>query len=161
VKTLFRKMVAAIYWVALPVSLLICAGWLIGAIMSPSDGRSWLMAAGAGGFAGMIGWRLWLNSRALGWAAAAPGRRRLLLVILPLLALAFVGIAATALGVAWLALGIWLIGGSESATSGYRDLVSGPLLPLVGGAVLILVGGTLCVPLIRSLRRREEAADHF
>jgi len=159
VKALFRKAVVAVYWLALPISLLVCAGWLIGAVMNPSDLRSWMMAAGAGVFCGVVAWRLWLNSQALGWAGATPGHRRLLLVVLPFLILALAGVAVATLGVVWLAAGIWLVTGSEPATSGYRDLVSGPTLPIVGGALLILVGAALGVPLLRSLRRKAEAPD--
>lgn len=157
----FRKAVTAIYWVALPISLLFCAGWLLSAFVSPSPGQEWLMAMGSGAFAALIAWRLWLNSRALGWAAGPPRPRRLLLVVLPLLVLALAGVALAAIGVVWLGLGIWLISVPESAASGYRDLVSAPVIPIAGGVMLVLVGGLLGAPLIRSLRRREEAAGHF
>ena len=69
---LFRRAVVIFYWVTLPLALLLCAAWLLTALVSPPAGKSLLMAAGSGLFATMIGWRLWLNSRSLGRGAPLP-----------------------------------------------------------------------------------------
>jgi hypothetical protein len=155
----FRTAVVAIYWIALPFALLVCAGWLFSALASPSSMRLWMMTAGAAAFSGLIGWRLWLNNRALGRGGPMPPARRLLLVFLPLGMLALVGFAVAALGLAWLVAGIWILFAPEAATSGFRDLVSGPALPIGGGAVLILIGGALIAPMAFRLRARPTAAD--
>ena len=157
----FRRAVVVFYWIALPFALLLCAGWLLNAGVSVSGGSSWMIAAGAGAFAMVIAWRLWLNSRALGRAGPLPPTRRLLLVVLPLTVLALAGICLVALGFVWLSIGAWLLFGSELATSGYRDLVSGKALPIGGGVLMVLVGGALILPLRRSLRTRPRPADSF
>lgn len=157
----FRKAVVVFYWIVLPFALLACVGWLIGAVMDPSEGRSWMMAVGAAAFAGLISWRLWLNSRSLGRGGPVPPTRRLLLVFMPLAVLALAGLGLAAIGVAWLAMGLWVLFGSEAATSGFRDLVFGPALPIGGGALLILVGAALVVPLVLRLRTQPGAADSF
>ena len=157
----FRRAVVAFYWIALPFALLICAGWLIGAVMDPAAGQSWVMAAGAAAFSGLIAWRLWLNSRSLGRGGPMPPLRRLLLVFLPLALLALAGIGVAAMGVAWLVLGLWILSAPAAATSGFRDLVSGPALPIGGGALLILAGAALVLPLVLRLRTRPQPVDSF
>lgn len=151
---IFRRAVVVFYWIALPFALLLCAGWALNAGVSSSGRGLWMMAAGAGAFAALIAWRLWLNSRALGRAGPMPPTRRLLLVFLPLTVLALAGIGLVALGLIWLSVGVWLLLGPELATSGYRDLVSGAALPIGSGALMVLVGGALIVPLRRSLKAR-------
>ena len=149
------------YWIALPLALLLCAGWLLNAGVGAPGGNSWRMAAGAGAFAVLIAWRLWLNSRALGRTGSLPPTRRLVLVVLPFALLALAGVGIAALGLIWIATGVWLLFGSELATSGYRDLVSGAALPIGGGAFMVLVGGGMIVPLGWSLKTRAEPADNF
>lgn len=157
----FRRAVVIFYWIALPVALLLCAGWLMTAAVSPPAGKSLMMAAGSGLFAAAVGWRLWLYSRSLGRGGPLPQTRRLLLVFLPLTLLALAGIGLAALGIVWLALGLWVLLGPEAATSGYRDLVSGPALPIGAGALMTVVGAALVLPLLRRLRTRPRAADSF
>lgn len=157
----FRKSVVVFYWIALPLALLVCTGWLIGAVLDPSDGNAWMMSAGAGVFAGAIGWRLWLNSRSLGRVGPVPPTRRLLLVVLPLVVLAMAGLGCAALGIAWLGIGAWLLLAPDAATSGFRDLVTGAALPIGGGALMIVVGAAMVVPLLRCLKARPAPADSF
>lgn len=149
------------YWIALPFALLVCVGWLMTAATDPSDGRSWAMGGGAATFAGLIGWRLWLNSRALGRGGGVPPARRLLLVFLPLGVLALVGFGVAAMGLAWLAAGLWMLLAPEAGLSGMRDLISGPALPIGGGLLLMLIGGGLVAPLVLRLRTRPAAIDSF
>jgi hypothetical protein len=159
VKDLFRKSVVVFYWVALPLVLLACTGGLISGVLAPDGVRSWAPVGGAAVLAVLIGWRLWLNSRSVGWGGPMPPPRRLLLVFAPLAVLAAAGLGMAALGFAWLALGVWLMMGPDSATSGFRDLVTGAALPIGGGIVLVMAGAALTLPLFRSLRRRRAAAD--
>lgn len=155
----FRKSVVIFYRVALPLCLLVCAGWLIGALMDPAAMRSWLMSAGAAAFALVIGWRLWLNSRSVGWGGPMPPPRRLLLVFLPLTILALAGLGVWTTGLAFLSFGIGLITSPDSAGAGFRDLVPGAVLYLGGGVLIIIAGVALTLPLLRSLRRKPVAAD--
>lgn len=145
---LFRKAVVVIYWVTLPLALLVCAGWLIGAVMKPADAQPWMMA-GAAAFAGLVGWRLWLNSRALGWGGPMPPAPRLLMVFAPLAAVAFAGIGVMAVGLAWLIYGFWL---TDVPHAG--DVAVGPL---IGGVLSLGVGGALIAPLALCLRRKPGA----
>lgn len=149
----FRKAVVVVYWIALPLVLLLCAGWLIGAVMHPSDGRSWMMGLGAAAFAGLIAWRLWLNSRSLGQGGPVPPIRRLLLV-LPLTVLALVGIGVVTSGVVLLSAGFWVLLGPEAATSGFRDLVAGSAWLIGLGLLFVAAGAGLATPLILRLRTR-------
>lgn len=158
---LLQRAVVAFYWIALPFSSLLCAGWLMSALFSPSSPRSWMMAAGAGAFACLIGWRLWLNSRSLGRGGPLPPPRRLLLVFLPLAVLALAGFGLLATGIAALATGIWLLVAPAHDTSGFRDLISGPAMPVITGVILVLVGAGLIVPLARRLKTRPNPADSF
>ncbi len=157
----FRRAVVVFYWIALPLALLLCAGWLLNAGVSAPGGNSLMMAAGAGAFSVLIGWRLWLNSRALGRSGPMPPARHLVLVVLPFALLALAGVGLVALGLIWLATGVCLMFGSELATSGYRDLVSSAALPIIGGAMMVLVGGGMIVPLGWSLKTRPQPADTF
>ena len=158
-KTLFRTSVVAIYWVALPLALLVCAGWLIGAMMDPSSARTWMMAAGAAAFASLVGWRLWLNSRSLGWGGPMPPPRRLLLVFAPLAVIALAGVGVAATGLAVVAFGIGLLISPDQAAAQYGDPARGALLYLGGGVMIFLVGAALTLPLLRSLRRKPVAVD--
>lgn len=156
----FRRAVVVFYWIALPFALLLCAGWLLNAGVS-SAGNSLILAGGAGAFAALIAWRLWLNSRALGRAGPMPPTRRLLLVFLPLTVLALAGIGLSALGLIWLSVGVWLLLGPDLAVFGYRDLAATAALPIGGGALMVLMGVLLVLPLRRSLRNRPRPADAF
>lgn len=158
-RALFRKSVVVIYWAALPLALLVCAGWLIGALMDPSSARSWIMAAASAAFAGLIGWRLWLNSRSEGWGGPMPPPRRLLLVFAPLAILALAGIGVAAAGVVLLAFGIGLLTSPDQAGAGFGALAQGASLYLGGGVLVVLIGAALTLPLLRRLRRRPAAAD--
>ena len=158
---LFRRAVVIFYWIALPVAVLVCVGWFLNAGVAGSDGRSWTIGGGAGVFAVLIAWRLWLNSRALGRTGPLPPARRLLLVVVPFALLALAGVALAGLGLVWIAMGVWLAFGPELATSGYRDLVSGAALPIGGGVLMAVVGGAMVVPLVRSLKTRPQPADNF
>ena len=149
-KALFRKSVVVFYWLVLPLALLSCAGWLIMAAMDPSSARSWMMAVGAAAFAGVVGWRLWLNSRSVGWGGPMPPPRRLLLVFLPLAAIALAGLILMFLGLGWLAYGFWL------ADVHTEDAA---VAPLIGGALSLGVGAMLIVPLALRLRRRPSPRD--
>ena len=144
-KALFRKAVVVFYGLLLPLVLLGCLGGIFVAVVNPANPRSWLSAVGAAAFAGLIGWRLWLNSHAVGWGGPMPSARRLLLVFAPLAAMALAGLALLILGLAWLGIGLWL------ADGGFEDSAVGPLI----GGVLALAGGTaLIVPLALRLRHR-------
>ena len=158
---IFRRGVVVFYWIALPLALLLCAGWLLsaGAGAGAPRGNALMMAGGAGAVAVLIGWRLWLNSRALGRTVALPSTRQLVLVVLPFALLALAGVGLAALGLTWFSLGVWLLFGSELATSGYRDLVSGAGVPIGGGALMVLIGGGMIVPLVRSLGTRRPPVD--
>ncbi|MFN3669157.1 MAG: hypothetical protein ACK4VY_07590 [Brevundimonas sp.] len=156
----FRRAVVVVYWIALPLALLLCAGSLMAGVLGDAGGNSWLMAAGAGAIAGLIAWRLWLNSRALGRTGPLPSKRRLITVFVPLAALAFAGIGLAGLGLIWLSVGLWLLIGPEAAPFSYQSLASGVALP-VSGILLILVGGAMILPLRRSLKPRPRPVDAF
>jgi len=160
-RVLFRKSVVIFYWIALPLGLLVCVGWLISALMEPAAVRSWLMSIGAATLAALIGWRLWLNSRSVGWGGPIPTRRRLLHVFLPLAVLALAGIGVAATGLAFLAFGMGLMASTDSDGAGFRDLLAGAAVYLGGGSMLFIAGGALTVPLLRSLKGKAVAADHI
>lgn len=149
------------YWITLPLSLLVWMGWLAGAVMDPADTRSWLMSAGAAALAAVIGWRLWLNSRSVGWSGPIPQTRRLLLVFLPLTVLAIAGTGVAATGLAVLALGVGLLASPDTRAVGTGGLAMGAALYLGGGVLIVLVGAALTFPLLRSLGRKPAPVDSF
>jgi len=158
---LFRRAVVIIYWIALPVAVMVCLGWLLSVGVGGSGRAPWTIGVGAGVFAVLIAWRLWLNSRALARTGPLPSARRLLLVVLPFALLALAGAALLGLGLVWISMGVRLLFGPELATSGYRDLVSGAALPIGGGILMAAVGGAMIIPLGWSLKTRPQPADNF
>ena len=158
---LFRRAVVIFYWIALPVAVLVCVGWFLNAGVAASDGRSWTIGVGAGVFAVLIAWRLWLNSRALGRTGPLPSARRLLLVVVPFALLALAGVALAGLGLIWISMGIWLAFGPGLDTSSYGDLFFDFALPVGAGSVMAVIGGAMIVPLVRSLKTRPQPADNF
>lgn len=146
-KTLFRKAVVVFYWLILPLVLLACLGGVFAALVNPANPWPWLSAAVAAAFAGLIGWRLWLNSRAVGWGSSMPSLRRLLLVFAPLAAMALAGLVLMFLGLAWLGVGLWY------ADGGFEDSAVGAL---VGGVFTLGVGAALIAPLALRFRRQPE-----
>lgn len=144
-KDRFRKAVVIFYWLILPLVLLGCLGGVFAAVVNPANPRPWLSAAVAAAFAGLIGWRLWLNSRAVGWGGPMPPARRLLLVFAPLAVVALTGVVVKFLGLAWLGAGLWY------ADRGAEDAAIGAL---IGGVLASGSGAALIVPLALRLRRR-------
>ena len=144
-RALFRKAVVVFYWSVLPLVLLGGLGGVFAAVVNPANPRPWVSTAGAAAFAGLIGWRLWLNSRAVGWGGPMPSARRLLLVFAPLAGVALIGVVVMVLGLAWLAAGLWY------ADRGAEDAAIGAL---IGGVLALAGGAALIVPLALRLRRR-------
>ncbi|CAN7348935.1 hypothetical protein [Brevundimonas sp. LjRoot202] len=150
-RALFRKAVILFYWLILPLVVLACLGGIPGVIFNPAAPRSWLTILGAAAFAGLVCWRLWLNSRAVGWGGPMPSARRLLLVFAPLAAIALAGLVLMVLGLGWLAYGFWLAD---------ADFGAAAVGPLIGGVLALAAGAALIAPLALHLRRRP-AKDSF
>lgn len=148
----------AIYWVALPLAVMMTLGAVISAGLDPRTVRGWLLAAVLAAMTLLIAWRLWLNRRALGRVGPVPSPRRLLTVFLPLGLLALVGLSVLALGLLWLAVAGWLLLAPEETTAGFRHLVMGAGFAMGGGAVLTLTGAAMTLPLVQRLRARPALA---
>ncbi len=137
-----------IYGVTLPLAILCAMGGAVGLAFATSEPPVYQlsMTLGFAVLAGLLAWRMWLNSRALGWAGAAPGPRRILLVWAPLVALALVGLLVALFGLVWIALAVFLMQRQD------------PMLPLTATAVLgalaIALGGLMIWPVIRLSGRR-------
>lgn len=150
----FRGSVVAIYWIALPLAVMMTLGAMINAGTHPRNPQGWLLAAALVAVTLLIAWRLWLNRRALGRVGPVPPPRRLLTVFLPLGLLALVGLSVLALGLLWLVLAGWLLLAPEESTAGFRHLVMGASFATGGGAALTFLGAALTWPLVRLLRPR-------
>ncbi|PZN97794.1 MAG: hypothetical protein DCF29_21980 [Alphaproteobacteria bacterium] len=111
----FRRFVVIIYWVVLPLCL---AALAVSFVTVSEDGQyqpEWRLALGAALMALLVGWRLKLNSRALGAGTRFPSAGRVMTVFAPLGALAALGWLLILLGVAWVGLGIWVLSDLNNA----------------------------------------------
>lgn len=153
---ILRKAVVVFYWIALPFAVWICVGWLIGALLVPSNAKAWWTALGSGLVAALIGWRLWLNSRAMGRDPLQT--TRLLFPILLRGFLAIFGMGLAALGVAWFAVGIHALVSPDFARH-FRDAAWSPALLVGAGALMAVVGIALTLPFRRSMRVRQQPPD--
>jgi len=163
-KRMFGRVVIAVYWLALPLCLLVFVGSFASVSPTGTYQPIWMSAAGSAGLALLIGWRLWLNTRALGHGGPLPSLRKLVFVFLPLVLLALVCAGVALLGLVWLGLGLWLAvqpGAPDSAliyTAGIMDgRVTGGLMAGLGVLVL-LAGMALNLPILRLLTRRQPEA---
>ncbi|MFC7377980.1 hypothetical protein [Brevundimonas sp. GCM10030266] len=140
----FRGSVVVIYWLVLPLALLAAAGWTISLFIDPASPRSWPMATGSILFCGLLIWRLWLNSQALGRAGPLPSPRRFWSVYAPLGLLALVGLCILGLGIS-----------GAFVTTALPD-VAPDAFPLAIGlsAALIVIGALMCWPILRLLLRK-------
>ena len=142
---LFKRVVQVVYWIALPITLL----GAFGALTNSEVGNSkplLLPALGLLALAALIGWRLWVNSRALDYAGEPMSVSRLFFVILPLGFLAMAGLVVSLLGISWVSIGVW------SAFQPHGGLAAFGLGLI--GLVTVLAGGGLTLPLFLVLRRR-------
>ena len=131
-----------IYLIALPVALLVTAGWVSSIALVPGSSRNWLMAGGSIGFCALLSWRLWLNLKATGRGGALPAPGRFWRVFVPLGLLAVAGLCLTAIGVA--------AGVIAGAT--WNEAPLGMAVTFVTvAAMLIPVGGWMCWPFVRLL----------
>lgn len=151
-----RKAVVVFYWIALPFAVLNCVGWLIGTLLVPSNGHAWRTALASGLVAAVIGWRLWLNSRAMGRDPSQT--MRLLFPILIRGFLAIIGMGLAALGVPWIAVGIHALVSPDFARH-FRDTAWSPTLLVGAGALMAVVGIALTIPFRRILRDRPQPPD--
>lgn len=142
----FKRVLTVIYWIALPLVLLAMVGSVLPGGQYAGPLPSWVYALGFAAFAALIGWRLWLNSRALG--DATPSTGRLLRVVLPLGLLAVAGLIIVLLGVTWIAIGIWLTVDPEAGPAG-----PWPLGTAIFGFLTLIFGLALTLPFIRVVRR--------
>ncbi|RZJ81496.1 MAG: hypothetical protein EON88_31005 [Brevundimonas sp.] len=141
---LFKRLVVAVYWVAVAVCLL----GALGAFISPATPNVRWSAGFAFALAGgVFVWRLWLYRRALGLTAGFPDPLRLSLVWIPLAFLALGGCMVALLGMTWIAIGLWLAAGG--APEGMIPLATSAM-----GLVALPLGGLMCWPLARLVRRR-------
>lgn len=155
----FRGSVVVIYWVALPLAVLGALGGAAGLMFGPGQPvLQWPLTLGFAAFAVVLAWRLWLNSRALGWAGPVPRARRLLTVLLPLGILALVGLVIAAVGLVWLITGGLMLLAPENSTMTFRELVMSKGLVLGCGLAAALLGVALTLPMIRVLRARPASA---
>lgn len=144
----FRRGLTVIYWIALPLVLLAA----IGAVLPGNEYQgwlpSWVYAAGFVAFAALICWRLWLNSRTLGYATPSAGR--FLRVILPLGLLAIAGLVIALVGAVCIGLGVWLTVDPQ--------LDQPPGFWAIGTAVIgvfaVAFGLLLTIPFFRAMRRK-------
>ncbi|MFN3816054.1 hypothetical protein [Brevundimonas sp.] len=157
---LFKRAVLAIYWVALPICLLVLVASF--AAVSPEGAYqpSWGTAFVAAALAALIGWRLWLLARSMGHVGELPSPRRWIIVVIPLALLSLVGLTVMLLGLVWTGLGLWLAL-QPGALDGALVFPEGSMNGLWGGSVLAgfglvaLIGGAaLNIPLLRLLTRR-------
>ncbi len=133
---------AVIYLIALPLALLVAAGWISSIALVPGASRNWLMAVGSVGFCTLLSWRLWLNLKATGRAGPFPPPRRFWRVFVPLGLLAAAGLCLTAMGV-----GAGVIAGAT-----WKDAPPGMVVTFVTvAAMLIPFGGWMCWPFARLL----------
>lgn len=133
-----------IYLGALPLALLVAAGWVSSIAMVPGSLRNWLMALGSIGFCALLGWRLWLNLKATGRAGPFPTPGRFWRVFVPSGLLAAAGLCLTAMG----------IGAGMIAGSTWKDAPLGMAVTFVLVAVILIpVGGWMCWPFARLLLR--------
>jgi hypothetical protein len=147
-----------IYWIALPLTLLGAVSGFVSLIFgfgrTSTPDYQLPMTLGCTVLAGLLVWRLWLNSRALGWAGPVPRPRRVLLVWAPLSLLALIGLLVLALGLIWLVIASLLLLAPENSTLAFRQLVMGFGIALGGGAVMSVIGAALMFPLVRLIRTR-------
>jgi hypothetical protein len=137
-----------IYGVALPLTILGAVGGAAGLAFAPSEPPAYQlpMTLGFAVLAGLLAWRMWLNSRALGWAGAAPGPQRILLVWAPLIALALVGLLVALFGLVWIGLAVFLMQRQDPAP--VTDITA------VLGVLATVLGCLMIWPVIGLLRRR-------
>ena len=131
-----------IYLVALPVALLVAAGWVSSIALVPGSSRNWLMALGSIGFCALLGWRLWLNLKATGRAGPFPAPGRFWRVFVPSGLLAATGLCLTAMGG----------GAGVIAAATWNDAPPGMAVTFVLVAVVLMpVGGWMSWPFARLL----------
>ncbi len=131
-----------IYLIALPLALLVAAGWVSSIALAPGSSRNLVMALGSVGFCTLLSWRLWLNLKATGRAGAFPAPGRFWRVFVPLGLLASAGLCLTAMGV----------GTGEIAGATWNDAPLGMAVTFVTvAAMLIPIGGWMCWPFARLL----------
>ncbi len=128
-----RKCFIAIYWIVLPLSVLLTIGWAVGTAFAPLKWQNWFGMVGMLTFSCAVGWRLWLNRRATGLTSSLPSRARLLRVFVPLGLLSLVGFVVAALGIAWLMVGTALL--KEPGLNGEFQIAAGVLVILLGLAL--------------------------
>lgn len=156
----FRKSLVVIYWIALPLCLLVFVASFATFNSTGGYAPSWRMMAGSAALAALIGWRLRLNARALRLVGDMPPPRRLLRVFLPLALLSFVGLAVILLGIAWTGLGLWMAfqpGALDSRLFYPGGMIDGRLsgfLLASLGLLTLVVGLALNLPLLRILNRK-------
>ena len=143
----FKRVLTVIYWIALPLVLLAMVGSVLPGGQYAGPFPSWVYALGFAAFAALIGWMLWLNSRALGYAT--PSASRFLRVIVPLGLLAVAGLVIVLLGATWIAIGIWLTVDPEAGPAG-----PWPLGTALIGLLTLIFGLALTLPFMRVVRRK-------
>jgi hypothetical protein len=142
----FRRFVVIVYWIVLPLCL---AALAVSFVTVNADGQyqpEWRLALGAALMALLVGWRLRLNSRALGGPFRFPSAGRVARVFIPLGLLAALGWLFILLGVAWIGLGIWMFsdaGVAETLSTGNHDpwsakATAGMLIPV--GLIAVSLG---------------------
>lgn len=144
---LFRGGVVIIYWIALPLAVLITLSGLLG-MLPDGRGGAWQVqiTAASAILTLLLGWRLWLNTRALGWNGGSPRGKRLLVIWIPFAILAAVGLCLIGIGAIWIAIPHLLPAGETD-----RNIY---LLATAAGGGVALVGALMCWPLVRLLRRK-------
>ena len=148
---LFRGGVVIIYWIVLPFAVL---GTLSGLPGMLPDGRggAWQVqiTAASAVLTLLLGWRLWLNTRALGWNGGLPRGRRLFVVWIPFAVLAVAGLCLVGIGAIWIAVPHLLPEGEVD-----RNVY---LLATAAGGGVALIGALMCWPLVCLLRRKPTQA---
>lgn len=145
---LFRGGVVIIYWIALPFAVLGALSGLLGIMLPDGQGGAWQMqiTAASALLTLLLGWRLWLNTRALGWNGGLPRGKRLLVIWIPFAILAVVGLCLIGIGAIWIAVPHLLPEGEAD-----RNVY---LLATAAGGGVALVGALMFWPLVRLLRRK-------
>jgi len=157
---LFRRFAVALYWLVLPLCL---AAFVVSFAAIGEDGAyqpEWRLALGAVVVALVIGWRLRLNSRALGSRSKIPSAGRLATVFVPLGVLSALGAALVLLGMMWIGLGGWMLLDDQAGASllTYSDDASATATSvalIVTGLALVGLGGLPNWFFWRLFRRRE------
>ncbi|WP_396595133.1 hypothetical protein [Brevundimonas sp. R86498] len=144
------RVVVVIYSLVLPVALLSIGGAIYTLRVSDQPWHQWAWIFGSAGVALVLGWRLWLNARALGWTAPQLGIKRILIVWTPLVLLALLGLLLIACGALWIAVPHFV------ADKASADAIATPIT--IAGIIAVFIGGLLCGPAVLVLRRRRSGS---